>query len=158
MPSTLKWDFQFLQAGRELVLSQSLCGHFFSGRKVFLHRITLKSFVERRCLLFPWVCTYSQTSLAAGPSVYPPGKAPWCTPQAVGWPGAQGVGRGPRGAGSRRARPFCRGPHRIVDGCFRGSPYDAVTTLCSDEILVNFLDYLNSSNRGHYMCAVCIVA
>lgn len=72
-----------------------------------------------------------------------------------GLPGGAGFGSC-QGAGSRTARALCHGPHKTVYGCFRGTPYDTVTTLCFDEILINFLDYLNSSNEGHYMCAVCL--
>ena len=67
-----------------------------------------------------------------------------------------GVHSWPHGASSRKAQAFCRGPDKVVYGCFRGSPYNTVTTSCFDEPLINFLSYLHSSDEGYYMCTVCL--
>lgn len=59
MPSTLKWDFQFLKAGRELVLSQSVWSFLFWNESVLAQNYTEKfcqgtlSFVSMTLQIFP---------------------------------------------------------------------------------------------------------
>lgn len=94
MPSASKWDFQFLKAGGELVWSQSLCGHFPSGTRLFLHRITLKmccretlSFVSMTLQISPNKFDASQSV----PAFIPPNKSFSPSTRSPGLAGAAGM-------------------------------------------------------------------
>lgn len=163
MPSTLKWDFQFLKAGRELVLSQSVWSFLFWNESVLAQNYTKKfcqgtlSFVSMTLQIFPNKFDVSQQD----PAFILPNKSAFLNtinPRLTQSTGRcqNGERSWPHAASSRKGQAFCHGPDKVVFSCFRGSLYNTATTSCFDVSLINFLNYPNSSDEGHCVCAVCL--